>query len=39
MATSDELDNEEDYEKDEVQANLTLMALTSSEAESNSYSR
>ncbi|KAI5420963.1 hypothetical protein KIW84_044710 [Lathyrus oleraceus] len=34
----DELDNEEDSEKDEEQANLALMALISSKAESDSYS-
>ncbi|KAI5424658.1 hypothetical protein KIW84_030735 [Lathyrus oleraceus] len=33
MATWYELDNKEDSEKDEEQANLTMMALTSSEAE------
>lgn len=32
MVIWDELDNEEDSEKDEEQANLALMALTSSEA-------
>ncbi|KAI5410339.1 hypothetical protein KIW84_055729 [Lathyrus oleraceus] len=36
MATWDELDNEEDANKDEEQANLGLMALTSSETESES---
>lgn len=38
METWDELDNEENSENDEQQANLTLMALTSSEAESDSDS-
>ncbi|KAI5398799.1 hypothetical protein KIW84_064252 [Lathyrus oleraceus] len=36
MGTRDELENEEDSKKDEKQANLTLMDLTSSEAESDS---
>ncbi|KAI5391010.1 hypothetical protein KIW84_076032 [Lathyrus oleraceus] len=36
METRDELDNEEDSKKDEEQSNLTLRALTSSEAKSNS---
>ncbi|KAI5447836.1 hypothetical protein KIW84_015330 [Lathyrus oleraceus] len=36
MATWDELDNEKDFEEYEKQANLALMALTSSEADSNS---
>lgn len=34
--TWDELENEKDSKKDEEQANLSLMALTSSEAESDS---
>ncbi|KAI5417687.1 hypothetical protein KIW84_042340 [Lathyrus oleraceus] len=36
METWDEIDNEEDSKKDEEQANLALMNLISSEAESNS---
>lgn len=38
MATWDELDNAEDFEMDEEQANLSLMALTSPEVESGSNS-
>lgn len=38
MSTWDELDNEEDSKKDEDQANLSLMTLTSFEAELDSDS-
>lgn len=38
MATWDELDNKEDYEKDEEQANLAFMAITSTKVESDSDS-
>ncbi|KAI5429114.1 hypothetical protein KIW84_033926 [Lathyrus oleraceus] len=36
MATCDELDNEQYFEKDEIKVNLALTALTYSEAESDS---
>lgn len=35
MATWDQLDKEEEYYKDEKEANLALMALTSSYAKSD----